>query len=126
MADVFIVELGKLFSKHLQNFPEQDRKAIYLFSEHIKQRGFGGLEGKNKSSDDVPFSDPDFVAKVEYAVKNHLWHYHIGIVRYDLTKPYGQRTSEYVLHYQLLGDVVKLVDYSPHPPFELPKKAYLD
>ena len=126
MADVFIVKMGRLFAKYAQNFPERDKRAIKDFIDHIKTKGFSGLEGRNKQSDDVLFSDPDFVKKVEYATNNHLWHYHIGILQYDLTKPYGDRTSEYILHYQRLGEVVKIVDYSPHPPFQLPTENYLE
>lgn len=123
---MFIIAKSKLFEKHYQNFPQRDKEQIAKFVVHILSHGFEGLEGRNKQSDDVPFSDPDFVRKVEYAANNHLWHYHIGIIRYDLTKPYGERTSEYILHYQRLGDVVKIVDYSPHPPFQLPTENYLE
>lgn len=123
---MFIIAKSKLFEKHYQNFPQRDKEYIARFIAHILTQGFSGLEGRNKQSDDVLFSDPDFVKKVEYATNNHLWHYHIGILQYDLTKPYGDRTSEYILHYQRLGEVVKIVDYSPHPPFQLPTENYLE
>ena len=123
---MFIIAKSKLFEKHYQNFPQRDKEYIARFIAHILTQGFSGLEGRNKQSDDVLFSDPDFVKKVEYATNNHLWHYHIGILQYDLTKPYGDRTSEYILHYQRLGEVMKIVDYSPHPPFQLPTENYLE
>ncbi|OOF85719.1 hypothetical protein [Rodentibacter ratti] len=121
------VLLGTLFKKEFKNFPELDRKLISKFIKHIYDFGFENLEGANKSSDNVRWDDPYFIKKVRYAIDNHLWHYHIGIKQYDTAKPYGQRTSEFVLHYQLLnnGEEIRIVDYSSHPPFKLPSIAYL-
>lgn len=121
----FQIDYGILFRKEFRNFPEQDQDAIVAFVEHILSFGFNGLEGINKRSDDVRKDDPLFAQKVQYAQTHHLWHYHIGIPEYNLNKPFGKRTSEYVLHYQLLGLTVRIVDYSSHPPFKLPNIDYL-
>ncbi|MDG6266804.1 hypothetical protein P9J89_00990 [Glaesserella parasuis] len=119
------IEYGSLFRKEFANFPVKDQDAIVEFVEHILKFGFTNLEGRNKSSDNVHKNDPHFAQKVKYARENHLWHYHIGILAFDLSKPFGDRTSEYVLHYQGFSDRVKIVDYSAHPPFNLPTASYL-
>ena len=129
MVDVAIngisVTLGELFAKELKHFPQSDRLLINKFIVHIQNFGFTNLEGRNKSSDNVYKDDPYFAQKVKYAQENHLWHYHIGILAFDLSKPFGDRTSEYVLHYQRFSDRIKIVDYSAHPPFNLPSASYL-
>lgn len=119
------VVLGERFAKEFSNFPETDKRLINRFIFHLQNNGFNGLEGINKRSDDVRKDDPLFAQKVQYAQTHHLWHYHIGIPEYNLNKPFGKRTSEYVLHYQLLGSTVRIVDYSSHPPFKLPNIDYL-
>ena len=129
MANVAIngmeVTLGELFSKELMNFPQSDRLLIHKFIWHIQHFGFTNLEGRNKSSNNVHKDDPYFAQKVKYAQEHHLWHYHIGILAFDLSKPFGDRTSEYILHYQRFNDRIKIVDYSAHPPFNLPTIPYL-
>lgn len=119
------IEYGSLFRKEFANFPVKDQDAIVEFVEHILKFGFTNLEGRNKSSDNVHKDDPYFAQKVKYAQEHHLWHYHIGILAFDLSKPFGDRTSEYVLHYQRFNDRIKIVDYSAHPPFNLPTTPYL-
>lgn len=119
------VDFGLLFKKEYQHFPVADKLAIAEFASHLSKLGFNGLQGRNKSSDSVPTNDPKWSEKVSYAQRYHLWHYHIGIISYDMDKPFGDRTSEYVVHYQRLGNVVRIVDYSAHPPFQLPTEDYL-
>ncbi|OKP31342.1 hypothetical protein [Serratia fonticola] len=122
-----IVSLGMQFGKELVNYPDEDKKKIYAFLLHVKNNGFHGLEGRNKSSDNVHKDDPGYLEKVRLAVQHKLWHYHIGIVEYDYSKPHGDRTSEYVLHYmnECIPQEVKIVDFSSHPPFRPPSAAYL-
>lgn len=107
------------FGNNVWGFAESDLDKIADFVAHIQQYGFTGLEGRNKKSDDVR----DVTKKV-YAQQHNLWHYHIGILQYDTSKPVGKRTSRYVVHYQFdysgASDVVRIVDVSDHSPFTLP------
>lgn len=122
------VQIGKLFGKELLNFPLGDQLKIKKFIDHVKINGLHKLEGKNKNSDEVPKNDFDFIKKVKLSQAHRLWHYHIGITSYDTQKPFGQRTSKYVLHYknELEPGEIKIVDFLPHPPFDLPQAAYLE
>ncbi|PHM70397.1 hypothetical protein [Xenorhabdus kozodoii] len=123
-----IVKIGIQFAKEILNYPIEDKKKILAFIKHTQQNGLRELEGRNKSSDDVDKDDPFFPTKVKFAQQHKLWHYHIGVVEYDLSKPFGDRTSEYVLHYinQLVPDELKVVDFSGHPPFKMPLSSYLN
>ena len=122
------VAIGKLFGKEILNFPQNDQLKIYTFINYVKANGLNGLEGRNKNSDNVPTDDRDFVQKVRLAQAHCLWHYHIGIVAYDMSKQFGDRTSEYVLHYknELKPGEIRIVDFSTHPPFRPPTAPYLE
>lgn len=115
------VDYGKVFSERLPHFPKEDKIKIAQFIAHIKQFGFDGLQGRNKSSDNVPFNHPNWAERVKYAQEHNLWHYHIGIPKYELSEK-GDYTSEYVLHYILGDDFIKIVEMSPHPPLILPNE----
>lgn len=119
MGERISVEYSEHFQKCLKNFPKTDQLKIRDFVEHIKNHGFDGLQGRNKSSDNVPKDDPQWSIKVAYAQKYNLWHYHIGIPTYELSQK-GDKVSEYILHYIKGDDFIKLVSMSYHPPFELP------
>lgn len=118
------VILGELFKQHFKNFPKNDRKIIFEFIAYVEENGFDGLTGRNKSSDNVPFDNPNWSANVKHAQANKLWHYHIGIPHYE-TSPKGDKTSEYILHYIREVDFIVIVAMSAHPPFELPVGDYL-
>lgn len=113
------VILSENFKKHFIHFPRQDRIKIFAFIEYIEQYGFTGLKGRNKPSHHVPKDHPNWSERVRHAQENHLWHYHIGIPYYQESY-IGNITSEYVLHYILGYDFIKIVAMSPHPPLILP------
>ena len=120
-----IVSLGDEFSKQLKHYPLTDKEKIYEFIRHVQQQGFVGLKGRNKPSHNVEKNDPDFAAKVRYAIDNNLHHYHIGIPHYT-PSPNGDMTSEYILHYILVNDdEIRIVDMDYHPPFKMPNEKYL-
>lgn len=119
------VTFGQLFSQYYVNFPVADKKKIFAFAEHVRQHGFTGLKGRNKSSADVPRNNPNWLAKVQYARQHNLWHYHIGIPNYEESEK-GDMVSEYILHYVKGENEIKIVDMSSHPPFVLPSEDYLE
>lgn len=118
------VILGERFKLHFKNFPKQDREKIFDFIAYVEQHGLIELKGRNKSSDNVPFDNPNWAARVKHAQDNKLWHYHIGIPCYELSAS-GDLTSEYLLHYIREDDFIVLVTMTAHPPFELPTSDYL-
>lgn len=115
------VSVTEHFRARYRNYPPKNRKKISKFIAEVKANGFGGLEGRNKFSDDVSPDDPDFVVKVRFVHEHCLWHYHVGIHIYEPDTPYGDRTSMFVLHYKRFDPTNISVNHlSPHPPFVLP------
>lgn len=106
------------FQQRLLQFDNDKRQAVLQFVAHVKQHGLKGLAGRNKSSTlPNPFTKRQ-KADFEYAQKNCLWHYHIGIPHY--VGEYGDMTSEYILHYQRFDDRIVLLDITAHLSFMLP------
>lgn len=119
------VYFGEKIAAQIMNFPDEDLQKIFAFKQHIETYGFDKLVGRNKSSDNVPFNDPFWSEKVAKAQTYNLWHYHIGIPHYDESNGVGDFTSQYVVHYIKGNDFIKIVDFSAHPPFQLPTEDYL-
>lgn len=119
------VFFGEKIAAQIFNFPDEDLQKIFAFKQHIEMYGFENLIGRNKSSDDVSKNDPFWSVKVARAQEYNLWHYHIGIPNYDTSKGVGNFTSQYVLHYIKGDGFIKIVDFSAHPPFQLPTDEYL-
>lgn len=114
-------KLTNHFKDRYKSFPDKNRKKISAFILHLMKRGYDGLEGRNKFSDDIHRDDPDFVTKARFVHQNCLWHYHIGIHEYEEGTKFGDRTSMFVLHYTRHEvNVVRVAHMSPHPPFTLP------
>lgn len=121
----FEVKTGIKIGQEIPNFPLEDKEKIRQFVAHVQKHGLTGLEGRNKPSHEVPTDDPDWREKVAYAQQHHLWHYHIGIPHYDADSSEGDKTSEYLLHYIRGEQMIKIVDFTAHPPFRLPSEDYL-
>ncbi len=119
------VEFGQEFINRFENYPPKDIEKIKGFVQHVSEKGLNDLPGRNKSSDNVDTNDHDFIKKVSHAKKHNLWHYHIGIPQYDKTNKFGDWTSEWVIHYQRLGNEIHIVELDDHPPFTLPAEKYL-
>lgn len=121
------VSYGVEFARILVHLGKVDREKVRVFEEHVIQHGLAGLPGRNKNSNSVSTKDHNFVELVKFAQQYNLWHYHIGIPKYDTAVP-GDQTSEYIIHYQLLDDEVHLVDFDSHSkknPFKFPKPEHL-
>ncbi|WP_439256877.1 hypothetical protein [Lonepinella sp. BR2271] len=113
------VTFAPSFSQKLRDFIRTDREKVFDFAKHVEQHGFTGLQGRNKSSDQVPSTDPNRKAKIRYAKQHNLWHYHIGIPYYRQSSQ-GDWVSEFVVHYIKQDNQITLIDIMPHPPFKLP------
>lgn len=106
--------------RHPEELPDQLKVAKFIQDYLSSGWDQAILLGKNISSDNVPTGDPKWLEKVQYAQKNNLFHYHIGIPFYK-DSGNGYLTSEYVIHYQQLSEnEIKLVDLGWHPPLNLP------
>lgn len=120
------VELGKKLLQSLKLRSKDDSLKVFSFVEHVKVQGLVNLEGRNKNSNNVPTDDPHFVAKVQRATEKKFWHYHIGIEQYKPGTAFGDRTSEWVLHYaNHEPQFIRLAMLDFHPPFRLPHDDWL-
>lgn len=120
------VELGIKLIKQLQKRSGEDVNKVYKFVNHVKKHGLKKLEGRNKSSDNVPKDDPAFLAKVKRAQEKKFWHYHIGIHEYEPDSVFGDKTSKYILHYANHDPCyIRVAKLDYHPPFLLPYDSWL-
>ncbi|EPH3085654.1 TPA: hypothetical protein P1K85_001952 [Klebsiella pneumoniae] len=122
------------FFKKVSNFGKAEKRKIHNILVSAK----GGhaslcnytvpgcpLLVRNKSSDDIPASDPEYLKKVKHAVDNSLWHIHAGFYNtgndYPIYNGYrissaNDLVSDWVLHYQSQSsNGVYFVNASPHP-----------
>lgn len=122
------------FSTHFDHLyreclPPADLDKIDDFTEHFIAYGFDGLPGKLARSWNVPGSDVEYEAKKRFAVEHYLWHYHIGIPKYEPPRFSGNSymTSDWVVHFQRFpGDMrIRLVDYDCHNPMHMPLLRFL-
>ncbi|MBR5675966.1 MAG: hypothetical protein IKX14_05990 [Neisseriaceae bacterium] len=121
------VKIGKQVAKIISKLSDDDKEKIRQFIQHVEQNGFEGLAGRNKSSDQVPKGTPNKSNKIKYAQEHNLWHYHIGIPEYiDDGKKKGDKTSQYLIHYIKGDGLIKIVDFSSHPPFKLPETETME
>lgn len=125
------VRFSKTFIKWLARQSNTDTDKIDTFIEHLEDKGFVGLPGRNKNSNNANKDKHDFADKASYANKHHLWHYHIGIPSYIKQNRYkkyefGDYVSEYIIHYQLIdSNTVKLIKSDNHKPFSMPSETEL-
>jgi len=123
------ITYNKNFLKWLDRQNTADVDKIDDFIEHLETKGFEGLPGRNKNSNEANSNKRDFLDKAQYANKYHLWHYHIGIPTYIKQNRYkkyefGDYVSEYILHYQIVdANTVKLIKLDNHKPFAMPNEV---
>lgn len=113
------VQLGDWLEDNLQNFDQSIQKAVFDFMVHLKNYGFKGLKGRNKSSVDLSDETKKGRERAKFAQKHCLYHYHLGVLTY-VEQVNGDFTSEMILHYCYYDDLIVLVDVAVHPPFTLP------
>lgn len=122
---------NKQFANEFKNFPQNQKDAITSFIFTFQSHGladFSNYKGKIAPSwTGLDPNDPDYI----YARENDLWHYHIGIPRYE--QRHGKyKTSDMILHFQWFnkGNHINIVDvydhYDSEGNFYLPASEYLD
>lgn len=123
------VDLSDYFVTLFQGFPPSDKLAISNFISHCQAYGLVNLPGKLSSTTNVPGIDPQYYEKVAFAKEYYLWHYHIGIPRYEPPRNSFQRyqTSDWVVHFQRFpgNKEIRLIDYGFHNPMHMPKREYM-
>lgn len=123
------VDYSEHFTSLLEGLTEDEQEIIGNLTLHVELKGFTYLPGKNKNSNSFSsnFMGPKRKEAEEFAVHNHLWHYHVGYEEYRKTSNYGSWTSEYVVHYQRLSEKnIRFVHYSGHnPSFRNPTPSHL-
>lgn len=126
---IHMVDMSVSFAHIYNRAPANDIDFVDDFIEHVEKHGLEGLPGRLKYSWDIHKDDPHFASKTQYAKKYLLWHYHVGVGQggYDESRPYGDWTSQWVLHLRRhsCGTRTTIVDWDSHPPFTLPKVATL-
>lgn len=124
---IHIVDFSVHFARIYSAIAANDAEFIDDFVDHVEQNGLNGLPGRLKCSWDISADDPMYASKSQYAKTWNLWHYHLGMPAYDTAKGHGNYTSEWILHLRRhpCGSRTTIVDWDSHPPFALPKQAYL-
>lgn len=120
------VDLSKWFAGYLDRLSEDDYDKIDNFIQHVETYGLIGLKGANRKSDRVNQNSETAKADEEFAQKYNLWHYHIGIPKYDMTKGFGKYTSDFYLHYERYPERIRIVGMNDHKPFELPIQKMIE
>jgi hypothetical protein len=134
------IEATGHFTTKAKKLSKAPRKKLASFFNTFQTGGFHAIDNvtidgrkvRNKSSDNIPSSDPYFVKKVKFAQKYQLWHFHAGFYDVDCDiegykySESGDLTSQWVIHYQKFSDShINVVDVTPHPPFSLPDEIHL-
>lgn len=121
-STTYLVDMSVRFAQIYATMSANQADFVDGFVEHFEKQGILGLEGRFKKSDNVRNNDPFWLRKVKFAQDNFLWHYHIGYPSFDESKPFGDRTSQYILHVTLTPCKREslLVGWGKHPPFILP------
>lgn len=120
------VLFSQSFLSRMKDLSHDELVLIGNFTSSLKSSGYSGLPGRNKPSTGVSKNYADRERLVQYAIKNRLWHYHVGHVEYNKQKTFGDWTSEYVIQYQKNKNIdARFVSYDAHPPFRLAPNSAL-
>lgn len=119
------VTYSQSFLKLMQSLSTSELKLIGDFITLLRTTGFSSLPGRNKPSTGISENHVNRHKLVQFAIREKLWHYHIGYKSYNQNKPFGDWTSSHVVHYQNFGDSARVVHYDSHPPMRLPEKSTL-
>jgi len=136
---MYELEASDLFKYRVKHLGKAERKKVRRFLSAFQNGGFQAIDQhfienhrvRNKNSDHVHKDDPEFIAKVSFAIKYKLWHYHAGF--YNINNEYpidngyklsdaNDLVSQWLIHYQKISvSNIVLVDLRPHPPLDILK-----
>jgi len=119
------VTYSQSFISLMKTLSIEELKLIGDFVTLLKTTGYSSLPGRNKPSTEVSENHANRIKLIQYAIEKELWHYHVGHVKYNQSKPFGDWTSSYVVHYQNGKNNARFVHYDSHPPMLLPQKSSL-
>jgi hypothetical protein len=135
-----ILETSEVLKDKVKKLGKREKGKVFEFFQTFQDGGFAAIDNyfvegyrvRNKSSDNVRTDDLDFVAKVKFAQKHNLWHFHAGFYDFGYgiegykVSSNGELTSQWVIHYQKFSDNhINVADLTPHPPFDLPSEDVL-
>ena len=143
---MFEIEASDLFKDRLKHLGKAERMKVRRFLAVFQNGGFQAIDShfiesyrvRNKNSDNVRKDDPEFIAKVSFAIKYKLWHYHAGFYNINNNYPIddgyklsdaNDLVSQWLIHYQKISNShIVLVDLKAHPPLDILqlKPIYLD
>lgn len=119
------VTYSRSFISLMQALSNPELKLIGDFITLLKTTGYSSLPGRNKPSTGVSKNHVNRIQLVQFAIREKLWHYHVGYERYNQNRPFGDWTSSHVVHYQNMDETARFVHYDSHPPMRLPNKNTL-
>ena len=120
------VTYSQSFIRLMKTLSTEELKLIGDFVTLLKTTGYSSLPGRNKPSTEVSKNHAHRIKLIQYAIDKDLWHYHVGHVKYNQSKPFGDWTSSHVIHYQNgENSNARFVHYASHPPMRLPHKSSL-
>jgi len=130
MNPVYTVKFRRQFAIEFQYYPNFQQDKILDFVEIFEQWGLSDFSKYNGKISPSWSGLEKTETNYDYAKNNNLWHYHIGIPKYQQLHPKYQ-TSDIVLHFQWhnKGNIIYLVDIYSHykndGSFYLPSPRYL-
>ncbi|MGY4565138.1 hypothetical protein [Erwinia sp. TECH1] len=119
------VTYSQSFINLMQSLSTEELRLIGDFVTLVKTSGYSCLPGRNKPSTGVSERHYDRLRLIQYAIDKNLWHYHVGFIKYDQNKLFGDWTSSHVVHYQNTNNTARFVHYDSHPPMRLPRESTL-
>ncbi len=126
---MFSVSYSSKFLMELGNYPLNYQQAIVKFADTFTKHGFDFSQYKGKIKPSLYMIDklhPNY----DYAFKNRLWHYHLGLPEYKLSKYGMYHVSDVILHFSKISNTeIKILTITDHfkvtGEFWLPSEEYL-
>lgn len=123
----FTVDFGRQFAVEWNNYQQDQKDKVASFVITVQVHGLDQTKLPGKlSASWINANATDHA----YALRNDLWHYHIGLPTYRVNM-YGPATSDWLLHFQHVSGSthISIVDmythYTSKGGFYLPKPPHV-